>query len=114
MQYLAAVERDDRSGEERGERAEQQRYPERKSVADPANVTIVGHEHHFFRFDEEHGIFGAPDGSALRVGDSVSLVPGYSPTTVNWYDAYHVVRADIVVDIWPVIPRGPGGHGLSR
>jgi D-serine deaminase-like pyridoxal phosphate-dependent protein len=87
---------------------------DRKSVADPANVTIVGHPHEFFRFDEEHGIFAAPAGSSLRVGDSVALVPGYSPTTVNWYDASHVVRDDVVVDIWPVIPRGPGGQGLGR
>jgi hypothetical protein len=28
------------------------------------------------------------------------------------YDAYHVVDGDVVVDIWPVIPRGPGHHGL--
>ncbi len=41
------------------------------------------------------------------------LIPGYSPTTVNWYDAYHVVRDDIVVDIWPIVPRGPGHHGLG-
>ncbi|MGH3200594.1 MAG: alanine racemase [Streptosporangiaceae bacterium] len=84
-----------------------------KSVAAPADVTIVGHDHPVLRFDEEHGIFAAPGGSALRVGDSVALVPGYSPTTVNWYDAYHVVRGDHVVDIWPVIPRGPGHHGLG-
>jgi hypothetical protein len=32
---------------------------------------------------------------------------------VNWYDAYHVVRDDTVVDIWPVLPRGPGHHGLT-
>jgi D-serine deaminase-like pyridoxal phosphate-dependent protein len=85
-----------------------------KSLADPANVTMAGHSHEFFRFDEEHGIFTAPDGSSLRVGDSVALVPGYSPTTVNWYDAYHVVRDNVVVDIWPVIPRGPGGHGVGE
>ena len=84
-----------------------------KSLADPANATIVGHDHPFFRFDEEHGIFAAGSGSSLRVGDSVALVPGYSPTTVNWYDVFHVVRDDIVVDIWPVTPRGPGHHGLS-
>jgi D-serine deaminase-like pyridoxal phosphate-dependent protein len=46
------------------------------------------------------------------VGDSVALVPGYSPSTVNWYDAYHVVREDVVIDIWPIVPRGPGHHGL--
>jgi D-serine deaminase-like pyridoxal phosphate-dependent protein len=84
-----------------------------KSVADPADVTMVGHDHKVFRFDEEHGIFDAAGGSPLRVGDPVALVPGYSPSTVNWYDAYHVVHEDVVVDIWPIIPRGPGHHGIS-
>ena len=84
-----------------------------KSVADPADVTMVGHDHKVFRFDEEHGIFDAAGRSPLRVGDPVALVPGYSPSTVNWYDAYHVVQDDIVVDIWPIIPRGPGHHGIS-
>jgi D-serine deaminase-like pyridoxal phosphate-dependent protein len=85
-----------------------------KSVADPADVTMVGHDHPVIRFDEEHGIFDAAGGSPLRVGDPVRLVPGYSPSTVNWYDAYHVVQGDIVVDIWPVIPRGPGHHGIAN
>jgi D-serine deaminase-like pyridoxal phosphate-dependent protein len=84
-----------------------------KSVADPADVTIVGHDLPVFRFDEEHGIFDATGGSALRVGDAVALVPGYSPSTVNWYDVYHVVQDDVVVDVWPIIPRGPGHHGIS-
>ena len=84
-----------------------------KSVADPADVSIVGHDLKVFRFDEEHGIFAAPDGSSLRVGDAVALVPGYSPSTVNWYDVYHVVRDGVVTDIWPIIPRGPGHHGLA-
>ncbi len=84
-----------------------------KSVADPADVTIVGHDLPVFRFDEEHGIFDATGGSTLRVGDAVALVPGYSPSTVNWYDVYHVVQDDVVVDIWPIIPRGPGHHGIS-
>jgi len=85
-----------------------------KSIANPADVTVVGHgELKFVRFDEEHGVFSAPDGSALAVGDSVALVPGYSPSTVNCYDAYHVVRDGTVTDIWPVLPRGPGHHGLA-
>src|SRR5215475_3454335 len=80
-----------------------------KSVADPPNVTVVGHDGlTFVRFDEEHGVFAAPEGSALAVGDSVALVPGYSPSTVNFYDAYHVVRDGTVTDIWPVMPRSPG------
>ncbi len=85
-----------------------------KSVADTNNVTMVGHDHEVFRFDEEHGIFSAAEGSSLKVGDSVALVPGYSPSTVNCYDAFHVVQDDVVVDIWPIIPRGPGHHGLVR
>jgi D-serine deaminase-like pyridoxal phosphate-dependent protein len=51
--------------------------------------------------------------SRVKVGECVTLVPGYSPSTVNFYDAFHVVQDDIVVDIWPVIPRGPGHHGLA-
>jgi D-serine deaminase-like pyridoxal phosphate-dependent protein len=85
-----------------------------KSVADPADVTIAGHDLKVSRFDEEHGIFSAPEGSSLRVGDAVALVPGYSPSTVNWYDVYHIVRDEVVVDIWPIIPRGPGHHGLAH
>ena len=54
-----------------------------KSVADPADVTIAGHDHKVLRFDEEHGIFDAAEGSPLRVGDPVALVPGYSPSTVS-------------------------------
>ena len=85
-----------------------------KSVYGPADVTVVGHDElRFFRFDEEHGIFSAPDGTTLAVGDPVALVPGYSPSTVNCYDAFHVVRDGAVTDIWPVIPRGPGHHGLA-
>jgi 3-hydroxy-D-aspartate aldolase len=84
-----------------------------KAVAAPADVTMAGHPLAPLRFDEEHGIFAAPEGSPLKVGDSVALVPGYSPTTVNWYDAFHVVREDVVIDIWPIVPRGPGHHGLA-
>ena len=83
-----------------------------KSVGDGEISSIAGHPLPTVRFDEEHGVFDATDGSALKVGDSVALVPGYSPSTVNWYDAFHVVEDDVVVDIWPVIPRGPGYHGL--
>jgi len=83
-----------------------------KSLGAPALSTIAGHNNEGFRFDEEHGVFVALPDEKLRVGDVVELVPGYAPGTVNWYDAYHVVEGDRVVDIWPVIPRGPGHGGL--
>jgi len=83
-----------------------------KSLGAPALTTIAGHDLSAFRFDEEHGIFATDAAYPLHVGDVVELVPGYAPGTVNWYDAYHVVEGDRVVDVWPVIPRGPGHGGL--
>jgi D-threonine aldolase len=83
-----------------------------KSIGAPALASIRGHDLPVFRSDEEHGIFTATPETTLRVGDVVELVPGYAPGTVNWYDAYHVIEHGRVVDIWPVIPRGPGHGGL--
>lgn len=85
-----------------------------KSMGAPALAKIRGHDLPVLRFDEEHGIFVAAPGAGLHVGDVVELLPGYAPGTVNWYDAYHVVEDDRVVDIWPVVPRGPGHGGLLR
>jgi D-serine deaminase-like pyridoxal phosphate-dependent protein len=83
-----------------------------KAIGDGELSRIVGHPEPAVRFDEEHGVFAA-EGSAFRIGDVVSVIPGYAASTVNWFDAYHVVDGDgIVQDIWPVIPRGPGHHGL--
>ena len=83
-----------------------------KSIGAGDLASIVGLGDPVVRFDEEHGVFVAPAQGAPPVGGSVAVVPGYSPRTVNLYDAYHVVEDDRVVDIWPVIPRGPGHHGL--
>jgi D-serine deaminase-like pyridoxal phosphate-dependent protein len=40
------------------------------------------------------------------------LLPGYAPTTVNLYDVYHVVEQGVVVDVWPIVPRGAGHGGI--
>ena len=85
-----------------------------KSIADGELSRVVGRDLEATRFDEEHGIFRAAQAGTLRVGDSVAVIPGYAPSTVNWFDAYHVARGDDVIDIWPVIPRGPGHNGLAR
>ena len=84
-----------------------------KSMGAPALASLKGYDLPSFRFDEEHGIFEAAPDAGLQVGDVVELIPGYAPGTVNWYDAYHVVEDDRVVDIWPVVPRGPGHGGLA-
>jgi D-serine deaminase-like pyridoxal phosphate-dependent protein len=84
-----------------------------KSVGDGILARIVGSDAQPSRFDEEHGIFGAASNGGPMVGDRVRLIPGYAPSTVNLYDAYHVVDGDHVADIWPVMPRGPGHDGLA-
>jgi D-serine deaminase-like pyridoxal phosphate-dependent protein len=58
---------------------------------------------------EEHAGFSCAGGAPLHVGDRVTLVPGYAPTTVNLFAAYHVVEDGEVVDVWPVLAR----HGES-
>jgi D-serine deaminase-like pyridoxal phosphate-dependent protein len=63
-------------------------------------------------FAEEHALFDVDEQCPLKLGDAMEFVPGYGPTTVNLYDAYHVVENGVVTDIWPIIPRGPGHGGL--
>ena len=63
-------------------------------------------------FAEEHALFDIDDRCLLKRGDKVELIPGYAPTTVNLHDVYYVVENDVVTDVWPIIPRGPGNYGL--
>jgi D-serine deaminase-like pyridoxal phosphate-dependent protein len=41
----------------------------------------------------------------MAVGDTLRLMPGYSPTTVNFYDCYYVAEDEHVIDVWPVLGR---------
>jgi D-serine deaminase-like pyridoxal phosphate-dependent protein len=66
------------------------------------------------RYAEEHAMFDVDGRCDLKLGDTVELIPGYAPTTVNLYDVYHVVENGIVVDLWPIIPRGPGHGGMVQ
>jgi D-serine deaminase-like pyridoxal phosphate-dependent protein len=86
----------------------------RKSIGvDYASPRIAGIDMNARFFSEEHGSFDFPDEPSLDRGDRVELIPGYAPTTVGLYDAYHVVSDDTVVDVWPIIPRGPGQGMLT-
>lgn len=58
---------------------------------------------------EEHLGVRFPAGAPYRVGDRVTLVPGYAPTAVNLFGAYHVVEGGRVVDVWPVLARHGSG-----
>lgn len=57
---------------------------------------------------EEHLLLDVPEGERLALGERVELVVGYCGGTVNLHDVYHVVAGDEVVDVWPIIARGPG------
>jgi len=94
------------------------RRPDR-IVTDAGNKTVGAAEavlkdfdYPVLRYDEEHGIFSTYDSCPLKVGDTVELFPGYTPFAVNYFDVYHVVERDTVVDLWPVLPRGPEHGGL--
>ena len=86
----------------------------RKSIGiDLALPTMVPYPFYQARyFAEEHALFDVDERCRLELDDTVELVPGYAPSTVNLYDAYHVVEGGVVTDIWPVIPRGPGHVGI--
>jgi D-serine deaminase-like pyridoxal phosphate-dependent protein len=86
----------------------------RKSVGiDFVQPRMRGHDIEARYFAEEHALFDFPAGTCpLDLGDRVDIIPGYAPTTANLYDVLHVVEDGIVVDIWPIVPRGPGS-GLA-
>ncbi|MDE2356178.1 MAG: DSD1 family PLP-dependent enzyme [Alphaproteobacteria bacterium] len=61
-----------------------------------------------YRFmGDEHGLIQAPPAAAApALGAVVRFAPPHCDPTVNLYDAYHVVRGDTLVDIWPIEGRG--------
>jgi D-serine deaminase-like pyridoxal phosphate-dependent protein len=65
-----------------------------------------------YRFDEEHSIFLADREVALGTGDHVEILCNYTPFAIGYFKAYHVVDDGKVVDVWPVMPRGPASRWL--
>jgi D-serine deaminase-like pyridoxal phosphate-dependent protein len=62
-------------------------------------------EYHFF--GDEHGRVTLADAPArLPVGTALECLTPHCDPTVNLYDAYHVVRGETLIDIWPVDARG--------
>jgi D-serine deaminase-like pyridoxal phosphate-dependent protein len=85
----------------------------RKSVGiDFVLPPIQGHDYVARYYAEEHALFDVDGRLSADAGDRLRLVPGYAPTTVNLHEVFHVVRDGLVVDIWPVFPRGPSHHGF--
>lgn len=59
----------------------------------------------FVFMGDEHGALIAPD-HVFKLGDRVTLTAPHCDPTVNLYDAYHVVRGETLLDVWPVTARG--------
>ncbi|MBS0550180.1 MAG: DSD1 family PLP-dependent enzyme [Proteobacteria bacterium] len=56
---------------------------------------------------DEHLAVIAPEGKAAPAhGEQVILTPPHCDPTVNLYEAYHIVKGDTLVEIWPVTGRG--------
>lgn len=52
---------------------------------------------------DEHGRIGfARPGETLAPGAAVECIAPHCDPTINLYDAYHVVRGDTLVDLWPI------------
>ncbi len=60
----------------------------------------------YFFFGDEQGGIALPQGASLPLGASLTAVTPHCDPTVNLYDAYHVVRGDTLVAIWPIEARG--------
>ncbi len=62
---------------------------------------------YFFFGDEQGGIaFADAEKDSLSRGAQVTCMVPHCDPTVNLYDWYHVVRGDVLVDLWPVDARG--------
>jgi D-serine deaminase-like pyridoxal phosphate-dependent protein len=60
----------------------------------------------YFFFGDEQGGIALPKGETLPLGASLTAITPHCDPTVNLYDAYHVVRGDTLVAIWPIEARG--------
>jgi D-serine deaminase-like pyridoxal phosphate-dependent protein len=60
------------------------------------------------RLAEEHAwlTVAEPERIQCRPGDKMRLMPSHCCTTVNLYDALHVVQGGVLVDVWPIAARG--------
>jgi D-serine deaminase-like pyridoxal phosphate-dependent protein len=56
---------------------------------------------------DEFGELALPAESApLKPGDLIGLVVPHCDPTINFFDFYHCVRGDALVDLWPIEARG--------
>ena len=55
------------------------------------------------RLSEEHAHLTGDGVQALHAGARVELIPSHGDTTLNLHDNYHVTRAGVLIDTWPIL-----------
>jgi D-serine deaminase-like pyridoxal phosphate-dependent protein len=73
--------------------------PEYAELIEEPGAKVVG-------LSEEHGKVELPEGSKLKVGDRVRVLPDHICPVINLYDQVYLISGDRVVDIVPVAARG--------
>ena len=59
-----------------------------------------------FFCSDEHVTLIPDDGSPVKVGDRIRVIPAHVDPTVAYHERMHVMNGDAVVEIWPVDLRG--------
>jgi 3-hydroxy-D-aspartate aldolase len=82
-----------------------------KAFATDAGVPVIASgapagAAYFFFGDEHGGILYSQEHRKLVPGDIVACAVPHCDPTVNLYDCLHVVRAETLVEIWPIEGRG--------
>jgi D-serine deaminase-like pyridoxal phosphate-dependent protein len=72
----------------------------------PHYGSVVGTDGALARLSEEHGVLELPPSSALRIGETVRILPNHACAVANLAAGYAVIRGDRVVDWWPVDASG--------
>ncbi len=55
---------------------------------------------------DEHITVGIPEGSPVRVGDRVRVIPAHVDPTVSQHERLHLIDGDEVLEVWDVDLRG--------
>lgn len=77
-------------------------------AVDLARPALLDHCATIRAVHEEHTLLDVEDDKCMGIGEPAELIVGYCGGTVNLNDVYHVVQDDRVVDVWPILARGPG------
>ena len=56
--------------------------------------------------NDEHATISLPQGSPLRIGDRIRLLPSHIDPTMNLHDVVYAIEGDNVVGVWPIAARG--------